>query len=104
MGVDGSIFEFTGEVWRYPGEAGWHFITVPPDVADDIDAEVGERAGFGSIPVEVTVGASTWLTSLFPDKASASFVLPVKKPIRDKEHLAAGILTTVRLRHDVDRT
>lgn len=102
--MDGSVLHFTGEVWRYPGEAGWHFITLPPDIADDIDGEVGERAGFGSIPIEVTIGTSTWCTSLFPDKASASFVLPVKKAIRQAEHLESGTQVEVRLRHKVERT
>lgn len=97
-------FEFTAELWLYPGEAGWYFVTLPVDVADDIDEEVGERAGFGSIPVEVTVGSSTWKTSIFPDKASASFVLPVKKSVRIAQQLDAGSPVTVLLRHDADRS
>lgn len=54
--MDGSVFEFTSELWLYPGAAGWYFVTLPVEVADDIDEMVDERAGFGSIPVEVTVG------------------------------------------------
>lgn len=95
--------EFAGEVWLYPGEAGWHFITLPPELADLIDEEVGERAGFGSIAVEVTVGSSTWRTSLFPDRGAASFILPVKKAVRDTEGLEAGSVARVRLRHDTAR-
>jgi hypothetical protein len=102
--LGGSNFEFTGELWLYPGEAGWFFVTLPLEIADAIDDEVGERAGFGSIPVEVTVGNSTWATSLFPDKTSASFLLPVKKAIRDREHLDVGTVTGFRLRYDSTRT
>jgi hypothetical protein len=102
-GVDEAVFEFTSELWLYPGEAGWYFVTLPAEVADDIDAMVGDRAGFGSIPVEVTVGDSTWKTSVFPDKHSASFVLPVKKVIRQQEHLEADSPVTIRLRHDSTR-
>lgn len=98
------IHEFTAELWLYPGEAGWHFLTLPAQVADDIDEEVGERAGFGSIPVEVTVGSTTWVTSIFPDKASASFVLPVKKAVRSAEGLDVGTMVTVGLRHDLSRS
>lgn len=29
-------YSFRAEWWLYPGEAGWHFVTVPPDVADDL--------------------------------------------------------------------
>lgn len=98
------FFEFTSELWIYPGEAGWHFVTLPTDVADAIDETVGERAGFGSIPVEATIGASTWKTSLFPDKQSASFVLPVKKAVRQRELLEVDAPVLVRLRHDANRS
>ena len=102
--MSAADYEFTTELWLYPGEAGWHFVTLPTGVADAIDEEVGERAGFGSIPVEVTVGASTWKTSIFPDKQSASFVLPVKKSVRASERLDAGSPVTMRLHHDTDRS
>jgi hypothetical protein len=101
--VDDSIFEFTSELWLYPGEAGWHFVTLPADVADHIDEVGGERAGFGSIPVEATIGSNTWKTSLFPDKHAASFLLPVKKAIRQKERLEVGAPVLVRLRYETGR-
>ncbi len=101
--IDDTVFEFASELWLYPGEAGWHFVTLPTDVADDIDEIVGERAGFGSIPVEATIGTSTWKTSLFPDKRAGSFVLPVKKGIRQAELLEVDATVVVRLRHDADR-
>ncbi|MDX1447925.1 MAG: DUF1905 domain-containing protein [Acidimicrobiia bacterium] len=93
-------YEFTGRLWLYPGEAGWHFVTLPAHIADQIDEAVGDRAGFGAIPVRVTIGATTWSTSLFPDKAAASFVLPIKKQVRRDEHLEVGSSVRVRLRHD----
>ncbi len=54
-------------------------------------------AGFGSRRVEVTVGATTWRTSVFPDNASASYLLPVKKAVRVAEGLDEGDEITVRL-------
>lgn len=96
-------FEFEARLWRYPGKAGWYFITLPPEVADDIDGQVGDRAGFGSIPVEVTVGSSSWRTSVFPDKAAESFVLPVKKSVRELERIDADSHVWLRLRVDRDR-
>lgn len=93
-----NVFEFTAELWRYTGAAAWYFVTLPHDVADDIDEITGdERHGFGSVRVEVTVGASTWRTSIFPDNAASSFVLPVKKAIRVAEDLDDGAAVTVRL-------
>jgi hypothetical protein len=101
--LKGTIFEFTSDLWRYPGEAGWHFVSLPEAIADDIDEVVGERRGFGSIPVEVTIGTSTWRTSLFPDANTGTFVLPVKKAVRVEERLEADAPVVVRLRHDTDR-
>ena len=48
------MFTVIGEVWRYPGAGGWHFVTLPPDVADEVRARsvaqavrLGRRAGDG---------------------------------------------------------
>lgn len=101
--MGGSTFQFTSDLWRYQGEAPWHFVTLPHQVADDLDAIEAERAGFGSIPVEVTVGSSTWKTSLFPDTKTGSFVLPIKKEIREREGLEVDASVDVRLRHDEGR-
>ncbi|MGB7880788.1 MAG: DUF1905 domain-containing protein, partial [Ilumatobacteraceae bacterium] len=48
------------------------------------------RRGFGSVRVEVTVGSTTWRTSIFPDTKSESFVLPVKQAVRLAEGLGDG--------------
>jgi hypothetical protein len=48
--------------------------------------EVGKRRGFGSVKVTVTLGQSTWQTSLFPNK-DGSWFLPIKKPVRLAEAL-----------------
>lgn len=84
-------YEFRTAVWLHTGEAAWHFLTLPTDVADEIDLLTeADRRGFGSVRVEVTIGASTWRTSIFPDNASESFVLPVKKPVRRAEGIEDG--------------
>jgi hypothetical protein len=87
---------FDGVVWRYDGEAAWYFITLPLELADDIRA-TSEPAGFGSVRVEVTIGSTTWRTSVFPDKGSGSFVLPVKAQVRAREHLDDGTTARVTL-------
>ena len=90
---------FDAEVWEHsPGDPGsWHFLTLPGDVSDDIADEAGPREGFGSVRVVVTVGSTTWRTSLFPDTELRSYVLPLKKPVRVAEGLYAGTTCRVRL-------
>jgi hypothetical protein len=93
-----NTFEFSAELWRYTGKAAWYFVTLPHEVADDVDEITSDtRRGFGSVRVEVTIGSSTWNTSIFPDTKSASFVLPVKKAVRMAEDLDDGALVDVRL-------
>ncbi len=91
-------YDFVAPLWRHTGEAAWYFVTLPHDVADEIDEITADtRRGFGSVRVEVTVGRSTWNTSVFPDTKSESFLLPVKKAIRIGEQLRAGSQARVRI-------
>ena len=77
----------------------WHFVTLPFDLADDIDDGAPDaRVGFGSVRVEVTIGSSTWNTSVFPDTKASSYVLPVKQAIRRAERIGDGDRVTVSLR------
>lgn len=86
------VYVFTAELWIWDARKSdsWTFATVPPEHSDDLLARAGPRRGFGSIPVEVTIGTSTWRTSVFPDKQSGCFVLPIKAAVRRSEAIAAG--------------
>jgi hypothetical protein len=85
-------YDFTASLWPWnEHEGSWWFVTVPEDVSDDIEERHGTSAGgFGSIKVEVTVGATTWRTSLFPSMEQRAYVLPMKKAIRAAEALEEG--------------
>ena len=86
-----ETFEFTAPLWRYPGAGGWHFVSMPPGIADEIaDMPAGNRAGVGSVRVAVTVGTTSWRTSLFPDSKTGTYLLPVKEAVRDAENLETG--------------
>ena len=90
---------FQAELWEWQAKGGWFFVTLPAELADDIRARTddGLRRGFGSVRVEATIGGSTWRTSVFPDTASGSFVLPVKKPVRLAERIEPGDAVDVSL-------
>ncbi|AFL50158.1 hypothetical protein ABIE78_004049 [Sinorhizobium fredii] len=94
-------FEFDAELWLYPGKGGWHFVTLPADIAGQIKflAEPKKR-GWRSEAVNVSTGRTEWTTSIFPDKASGSFLLPVKAEVRQKEKLAAGQSIRIKLSLD----
>ena len=83
-------YEFHAEVWLYPGQAAWHFVSLPVDLAESLRAMRGASSGWGSIRVTASVGGTSWRTSLFPDSKSGSFVLPLKAEVRKREELQAG--------------
>lgn len=75
------------KVWKYPGMAGWFFLSLPMTAAKKVkkSQEGRPRLGFGSIRVRVTIGKTRWNTSIFPDKKSGTYLLPLKAQVRKKE-------------------
>ena len=91
-------YHFQAELWRYKGDSPWHFITLPFEQADDIDERTTHvQRGFGSVRVHVTVGATSWSTSLFPATGEQSYILPMKAAVRKAEGLEVGAMVDVTL-------
>ncbi|ACP23545.1 hypothetical protein NGR_b20990 (plasmid) [Sinorhizobium fredii NGR234] len=91
-------FEFDAELWLYPGKGGWHFITLPADIAGQIRFLTEPKTrGWRSETVIARTGWTEWTTSIFPDKASGSFLLPVKAEVRRQEKLVAGQVVRIIL-------
>ncbi len=85
------MYSFRAPLWLHAGVVGWHFVTLPQDIAHEIGELAGPpRRGFGSVRVAVTIGGTKWNTSIFPDKKAKSYVLPIKKQVRATEQLSAG--------------
>jgi hypothetical protein len=100
VGLTPGHYSFAAELWEHDGEGAWHFISLPEAEADEIEEIYGAKAGgFGSVRVAVTVGATSWSTSIFPDRKRGTYVLPVKKAVRSAERLTAG--TTVKVALEV---
>ena len=93
--TDGS-YQFQAPLWLHSGDTSWHFLTVPVDLSEEIEELMAAtRRGFGSVRVEITIGSTTWNTSVFPDKGSRCYVLPIKKQVRTKEKLEIGTIAEV---------
>ncbi|BAN00960.1 DUF1905 domain-containing protein [Ilumatobacter coccineus] len=98
-----AVYSFDSELWEWTSKTSWFFLDVPESDADDIEERFGRSAaGFGSVRVEVTIGSSTWQTSIFPSKEKETYVLPVKKAIRTAEQLVAGSVARVELTVIID--
>jgi hypothetical protein len=94
---------FTAPLWRWQGDApaAWHFITLPEEIGAQIKFVIGKRKGFGMVRLKATIGKTSWKTSIFPDKKSGSFLLPVKAEVRKVEKLSDGQSVEVTLVLDV---
>lgn len=92
-------FSFEAKVWLYPGDAAWHFVSLPKELARKISVlqEGKIRRGWGAVKVKVTVGKTTWITSMFPDKKSETYLLPLKSEVRKKEGIMHGDTAGVAL-------
>ena len=85
---------FAGEVWEWRGPAPYHFVWVPEDQAaalDDIAPMVSY--GWGMIPADVTIGATTWYTALWPK--DGRYVVPRKDKIRSAGGMELGMVVEV---------
>jgi hypothetical protein len=92
------IVEFEAELWVWEArrDDGWTFVSLPADASEEIrDLTGGQRRGFGAVRVRVSIGVTTWKTSIFPDSTRGSYVLPIKRDVRKAESLAAGDVAAV---------
>lgn len=85
------------KVCFYPGKAGWYFVRISKEESTELDrGYMWPKKGFRSIPVDVTVGETTWKTSVFLEKAGTYF-LPIKKEVRVKEGIEEDNVITLRI-------
>lgn len=97
-----TTYSMVETLFIYPSEtANWHFLPITRKHGQDIKEKFGANSrGFGSLPVEVTIGESVWNTSVFPSKSSGSYILPIKAKVRRAEDIEAGekVQFSIRLR------
>ncbi len=96
--MSGPSLSFEGVVFEWTGDGAWHFVRLPVETAEEIrDLMVGPPRGFGSVKVAARIGSTTWSTSVFPEKDSGSYLLPVKKAVRVSEGVLADDVVRVEL-------
>lgn len=89
-------FKIKAKVWLYSGVNPWHFASVPKKASEEIKKNFGKFAkGWGSLPVLVTIGKTTWNTSIFPDKRSGTYLFPLKVDVRKKEDIWEGDIVSI---------
>ena len=92
-------YKVRSEVVLWPGSQGaWHFVYVDKKQSEEIRKKyAGPRRGFGAVRVRVQIGKTIWETSIFPDKRSGTYILPLKTKVRRTEGIEAGDTITLTL-------
>lgn len=82
------------KVWRYPSLSGWHFVNVDKKISEQIRKAYPK----GFVKIRAQIGKTSWDTSLFPHKLSASYLLSVKASVRKKEGIFDGDEVKIRFK------
>lgn len=90
-------YQIKEKIFKWQGKGAWFFIRINEKTSEDIRDKFGEFAkGWGSLPVNVTLGNSNWKTAIFPEKSKA-YLLPIKSQIRKVEKINEGDLVSLTL-------
>jgi hypothetical protein len=88
--------EMSGEIWFWKGPAPWYFVTVPPPQSAELqEVMLDVTYGWGMIPVNATIGDTTWYTALWPK--DGTYILPIKASIRKAERIGEGDMVVAKL-------
>lgn len=89
--------EFIARLAIYESPSPWYFVELPKKESSFIRYKYRHvHRGWGSIPVKVQIGDSTWNTSIFWEK-KGNYLLFVKKEVRNKEKITNGLKVEVNI-------
>tara|TARA_B100000745_G_C20076935_1_gene367810 strand:- start:400 stop:699 length:300 start_codon:yes stop_codon:yes gene_type:complete len=81
-------YNLKSKILVYPGMGAWRFLILDKIISAEIKENFGKNVrGWGSLRVEVTIGKTIWNTSIFPDKKSGTYLLPLKAKVRKAEEI-----------------
>ncbi|MBT8166705.1 MAG: DUF1905 domain-containing protein [Acidimicrobiia bacterium] len=86
----GAGYSFSGRLFQTETEAAWVFVGLPAEAADEIAEATTPGRGFGSIRVTARIGSTEWQTSLFPSREFGTYLLPIKRAVRERERIDTG--------------
>ena len=82
-------YTFSGELAIWRGQKSkWFLMVLPRDISDHARYFTSHvQRGFKSLKVDAQIGDSQWRTSLFPSKERQSYLLFVKKSVREAQNI-----------------
>lgn len=86
-------FHFEGEIWQHQGPGGWFFVSLPPELSQEIRSLFkSNEEGWGRLPVLAKTGDYEWKTAIWFDSKKNTYLLPIKAEIRIKNKIAKGVI------------
>lgn len=97
--MQGKIpYTFSAQIWKHPSPGGWHFISLPQEIALEIRELMGYREeGWGRLAATAHIRGQLWETAIWYDTQKGTYLLPVKSVIRRRESLKAGQIVEVTI-------
>lgn len=86
-------YDFTTTVWTYfNGKSTYYLASLPVKTGKAIRAmrEGAPRRGWGSVPVVITIGDTSWKSSIFPESGSQSYLFLINAKVRKAEGIGEG--------------
>ena len=81
-------YKFSAPVWKYSGQAGWHFVSLPRELSKEIrETFKEEEEGWGRLKATARIGHTEWQTAIWYDTKAATYLLPLKGDVRKKEKI-----------------
>jgi hypothetical protein len=98
-----TSYKIQSKIFKWEGKGAWFFIRIEKEIAENIKDNFGMYSrSWGSLPVNVTIGSSTWKTSIFPDKGT--YLLPIKSQIRKSEQIEESQTLNTKLEIAIEST
>jgi len=90
--MNGKIkYQFAGKVWQYSSPGGWHFISLPIEMANEIRENLKwQEEGWGRLKANAAIGNIEWETAIWFDTKHNTYLLPIKADIRKKAKIVTG--------------
>lgn len=91
------FYKIKFKIFKWTGKGAWFFVRIEKETAAQIKENFGMYSrGWGSLPVNVTIGNSNWKTSIFPDKKD-TYLFPIKSQIRKAENIKESNTLSIEL-------
>lgn len=89
-------YTFSAKPWQHSSPGGWHFISLPKELATEIRANLKwQEEGWGRLKAQAKIKNSQWDTAIWFDTKMGTYLLPLKAEIRKKEKIVPGKMIDV---------